>query len=124
MTKLINALAIVLAVATAVAIVNIYQARAQHVPGLGSKLKMTTMGVACADKDYLKAIITKVHGKTIVAGGASEEKLGAKAGMVELWVNKESDEFTLVVRFKDLRCMVIDGKGWTKIDALPKGDKI
>ena len=43
MTKLMNVLAIVLAVATAVAVVAVYQARAQHVPGLGSKLKMTTM---------------------------------------------------------------------------------
>ena len=122
MTKLMNALTIVLAMATAVAVVNVYNARAQQVPGLGAKVKLSKMAVACGNAAYIKAIAMKVHGKNIVAGGASQEFKGDQPGMVEVWVNKETDEFTLMVRFKDVRCLVIDGKGWTKIDALPLGE--
>ena len=104
------------------AIVGVYNANAQMVPGMSGKMTPIKLTSFCADADYLKAIARKVHGKVITHAGIIEETKHRKQAMVELHQNIEGDEFSIMIRIGANRCIVFDGKSWTKVEPEPLGE--
>ena len=104
------------------AIVGVYNANAQMVPGMSGKMTPIKLTSFCADAAYLKAIARKVHGKVITHAGIIEETKHRKQAMVELHQNIEGDEFSIMIRIGANRCIVFDGKSWTKVEPEPLGE--